>query len=105
MDRVCHWRDRRTEPCQLTPYQKIQLSITPCQLTPLPMEKPVLTLAHLAMPFPDEMAESVPAYLADKPKGKFGPHRYEASRLGFDESTLRVDFASYIDHCGVALES
>ena len=29
---------------------------------------------HLAMPFPDEMAESVPAYLADKPKGKFGPH-------------------------------
>ena len=60
---------------------------------------------HLAMTFPDEMAESVPAYLAAKPKGKFGPHRYEASRLGLDESTLRADFADYIDHYGVALES
>ena len=60
---------------------------------------------HLAMPCPDEMAESVPAYLADKPKGKFGPHRYEPSRLGLDESTLRADFASYISHYGVALES
>lgn len=60
---------------------------------------------HLSMPFPEEMASSVPAYLADKPKGKFGPHRYEASRLGLDESTLRNDFADYIDHYGVALES
>ncbi len=73
------------------------------------MSDPVDTIKrayeHLAMPFPDEMAESVPAYLADKPKGKFGPHRYEASRLGLDESTLRDDFFDYIDHYGVALES
>ena len=73
------------------------------------MSDPVDTIKrayeHLAMPFPDEMAESVPAYLADKPKGKFGPHRYEASRLGLDESTLRADFFDYIDYYGVALES
>ncbi|MYH87263.1 MAG: sulfotransferase [Acidimicrobiaceae bacterium] len=60
---------------------------------------------HLNIPFPEEMAESVPAYLADKPKGKFGPHRYEASRLGLDESRLRDDFSDYIDHYGVTLES
>lgn len=73
------------------------------------MSDPVGTIKqayeHLAMPFPDEMAESVPAYLADKPKGKFGPHRYEPSRLGLDESKLRADFAEYIDHYGIALES
>ena len=73
------------------------------------MSDPVDTIKrayeHLAMPFPDEMAESVPAYLANKPKGKFGPHVYEASRLGLDESTLRSDFAEYINHYGVALES
>lgn len=73
------------------------------------MSDPVYTIRrayeHLDMPFPEEMAESVPAYLADKPKGKFGPHRYEPSRLGLDESALRDDFSDYIDHYGIALDT
>ena len=46
------------------------------------------TYEQIAMPFPDEMAESVLEYLTAMPEGKFGPHRYEPSHLGLDETTL-----------------
>ena len=60
---------------------------------------------HLGMDFPDEMRESVPEYLAGKPKDKFGPHSYDPDRLGLDESTLREEFAHYIEHYGIELET
>ncbi len=59
---------------------------------------------HLGMPFPEEMRTSVPEYLANKPKDKFGPHVYDPSRLGLDESGLRAEFAAYIEHHAIELE-
>jgi hypothetical protein len=61
--------------------------------------------AQLGMDLPDVMRDSVPAYLADKPKGKFGPHRYDPVALGLDESQVRADFADYIDRYDIALEN
>lgn len=59
---------------------------------------------HLGMPFPEEMRTSVPEYLANKPKDKFGPHVYDPVQLGLDESGLRAEFADYIDRYGIELE-
>lgn len=59
---------------------------------------------ELGLPFAASMRQSIPDYLASKPKGKFGVHRYDPARLGLDESGLRAQFAAYIDHYDVALE-
>jgi hypothetical protein len=59
---------------------------------------------QLGIPFDDSMRTSIPDYLAAKPKGKFGVHRYDPARLGLDESSLRAQFADYIDHYQVVLE-
>jgi hypothetical protein len=59
---------------------------------------------HLGMELPAEMREAVPAYLASKPKGKFGPHRYYPASLSLDEAGLRSEFADYINRYNVALE-
>jgi len=50
------------------------------------------------------MRRSVPEYLAAKPKGKFGIHRYDPAQLGLDESALRDQFSEYINHYNVVLE-
>jgi hypothetical protein len=54
--------------------------------------------------FTREHAERIRAYLAAKPKGKFGTHRYTAEEWGFDACELRERLAPYVDHYGVALE-
>ncbi|MBM4267437.1 MAG: sulfotransferase [Deltaproteobacteria bacterium] len=51
-----------------------------------------------------EHAERIRAYLRDKPKGKFGVHRYAPEDWGFTAESLRADLAPYIAHFGVALE-
>jgi len=58
----------------------------------------------LGLPFADSMRRSVPEYLAAKPKGKFGIHRYDPAQLGLDESALRDQFSEYINHYNVVLE-
>jgi hypothetical protein len=72
------------------------------------LSDPVSTLraAYDAMQreFTDEHADRIRQYLADKPKGKFGAHRYSAEEWGFDTAALREQLAPYIDHFGVALE-
>ena len=72
------------------------------------MADPVATIesayAALGLAFDASMRDSIPAYLASKPKGKFGVHRYDPARLGLDETGLRAQFADYIEHYGVALE-
>jgi hypothetical protein len=72
------------------------------------MADPVASIEHayaaLDLPFDESMRRSVPDYLASKPKGKFGVHRYDPARLGLDESGLRAQFADYIAHYDVALE-
>ena len=51
-----------------------------------------------------EHAERIRSYLRDKPKGKFGTHRYTPEEWGFTAEALRADLAPYIEHFGVALE-
>ena len=60
---------------------------------------------HLGMAFPEELRTSIPEYLDNKPKNKFGPHVYEAASLGLDESTIRTDFSTYIERYGIELET
>jgi len=51
-----------------------------------------------------EHAERIRRYLAEKPQGKFGTHRYSPEEWGFDAAELRERFRPYTDHYGVALE-
>ena len=72
------------------------------------MRDPVAALraayARMGRPFGAEHAERVRTYLAGKPKGKFGTHRYTAAEWGFDAGALRARLAPYVDHFGVELE-
>ena len=55
-------------------------------------------------PFLGEHAAAIRRYLEQKPKGKFGQHRYSAEEWGFDPAALREKMRPYTDHYGVALE-
>ncbi len=54
--------------------------------------------------FTPEHAERVRSYLAEKPRGKFGVHRYTAEEWGFREASLRSQLRPYIEAFGVELE-
>ena len=72
------------------------------------MSDPVATLraayARMGRDFTDAHAAAVLDYLAHKPKGKFGAHRYQPEDWGFTAESLRAALAPYIDHYGVARE-
>jgi len=72
------------------------------------LRDPVETLraaySRMGRSFGPEHAERVRSYLAEKPKGKFGTHRYTAAEWGFDKDELRKQLAPYIEHFGVELE-
>jgi hypothetical protein len=72
------------------------------------LREPVETLAEayarMGRPFGGEHADRIRAYLRDKPKGKFGTHRYAPEDWGFTAPSLRKDLAPYIEHFGVVLE-
>ena len=72
------------------------------------MADPVSTLraayARMGRDFTDDHAAAVLDYLANKPKGKFGVHRYQPEDWGFTAESLREAMAPYIDHFGVASE-
>ena len=59
---------------------------------------------QMGRPFLGEHADAIRAYIASKPKGKFGKHRYSAEEWGFDPAALREKMKPYTDHYGVALE-
>ena len=59
---------------------------------------------RLGLEFSDELAAAIPAYLADKPKDKFGKHVYDPAALGLDESAVRAQFTDYIAHHNIPLE-
>ena len=69
---------------------------------------PVSTLsaayARMGRDFTDDHAAAVLDYLAHKPKGKFGVHRYQPEDWGFTAESLREAMAPYIGHFGVATE-
>ena len=72
------------------------------------MSDPVATLsaayARMGRDFTGDHAAAVLDYLARKPKGKFGVHRYQPEDWGFTAEGLRQAMAPYIDHFGVATE-
>ena len=72
------------------------------------MSDPVSTLraayARMGRDFTDDHAAAVLDYLAHKPKGKFGVHRYQPEDWGFTAESLREAMAPYIDHFGVTRE-
>jgi hypothetical protein len=43
-------------------------------------------------------------YLAAKPKGKHGEHRYSFEAVGLDEDHVRATFAAYVAHYGITEE-
>jgi hypothetical protein len=55
-------------------------------------------------PFLPEHADAIRRYIAAKPRGKFGRHRYSPEEWGFDPVTLREKMRPYTDHYDVALE-
>jgi hypothetical protein len=73
------------------------------------LREPVAALAaaYAAMdrPFTDGHAARVRAYLAEKPQGKFGAHRYAPEDWGFTADAVRADLAPYLRHFAVALEA
>lgn len=72
------------------------------------MRDPVRTLeaayARMDRELTAEHADRIRTYLRDKPKGKFGTHRYAPEDWGFTAASLRTALAPYIEHFGVALE-
>ena len=72
------------------------------------MSDPVATLrsayAQMGRDLTGDHADAVLDYLARKPKGKFGVHRYRPEDWGFTAESLRSALAPYIDHYGVARE-
>ncbi len=59
---------------------------------------------QMGLRFTDGYASAVADYLAHKPKGKFGVHRYQPEDWGFTAEGLRTAMAPHLDHFGVARE-
>jgi hypothetical protein len=51
-----------------------------------------------------EHRDAITSYLAAKPRGKHGTHRYTTEEWGFDPEVLRTDLVDYLDHHDVPLE-
>jgi hypothetical protein len=72
------------------------------------MADPVASLRRLyeqlELDWPAKHDRSVRDYLAAKPKGKHGEHRYEFADVGLDETSVRKSFARYVAHYGITEE-
>jgi hypothetical protein len=72
------------------------------------MADPVASLRRLyeqlELEWPANHDRSVRDYLAAKPKGKHGEHRYSFADVGLDEDSVRATFARYVDHYGITEE-
>ena len=60
---------------------------------------------QMGRPFLAQHADAIRRYVAARPKGKFGQHKYSAEEWGFDPVALREKMLPYTDYYGVALES
>ena len=69
---------------------------------------PVATLGaayeKMGRPFQPQHAARITQYLAEKPRGKFGTHKYTPEEWGFQKDDLRKRMQPYIETFGVALE-
>jgi sulfotransferase family protein len=72
------------------------------------MADPVASLHRLydelELAWPAHHDRIVRDYLASKPKGKHGEHRYTFADVGLDESSVRATFARYVSHYGITEE-
>lgn len=72
------------------------------------MRDPIAAIARLYerfdLAFSAEAESRMRAYLAAKPKGRHGAHRYEFENTGFDREAERRRFADYQDRYGVPSE-
>jgi hypothetical protein len=59
---------------------------------------------QLDLPWPEGHGDVVRGYLAAKPKGKHGAHRYTFADVGLDEAHVRATFAGYVAHYGITEE-
>jgi hypothetical protein len=59
---------------------------------------------HFGFSYRPEADAAMRAYLAKKPKGKHGGHRYDFTHTGFDRATERKRFAAYQARYGVPSE-
>jgi hypothetical protein len=73
------------------------------------MADPVASLRRLydqlELAWPANHDHTVRDYLATKPKGKHGEHRYTFADVGLDEESVRATFRRYVDHYGITEES
>jgi hypothetical protein len=60
---------------------------------------------QIKRPFLPEHGDSIRRYIQQKPKGKFGTHKYTPEEWGFDSVSLREQMRPYTDHYGIALET
>jgi hypothetical protein len=72
------------------------------------MDDPVAAIAGaygaIGHELTDGHREAITSYLAAKPRGQHGTHRYTAEDWGFDAAALRTDLADYIDRFAVPVE-
>jgi hypothetical protein len=59
---------------------------------------------HLGLPFADGYGTAITDYLAAKPRGKHGVHRYDPAALGIDQAGIRAEYAAYMDFYGIEPE-
>lgn len=59
---------------------------------------------RLGLDWPAGHDSRIRDYLAHKPKGKHGEHRYSFAEVGLDEDHVRASFAAYVAHYGITEE-
>ncbi len=69
-----------------------------------PVEALRQTYSSMGRDFTPEHAERIRRYLADKPRAKFGVHKYTPEEWGFSKRRLREDLRGYIDREEIELE-
>jgi hypothetical protein len=72
------------------------------------MKDPLAAIAsvygRLGLDLPGGIADRMRAYLASKPRGKHGAHRYDPGDVGIDLARLRTRYARYTERFGVPEE-
>jgi hypothetical protein len=60
---------------------------------------------QLGLDFSDAFADRMRKYLREKPRDKFGKHRYAAEDYGLTDAGIREHFRFYTNHYGIELEA
>jgi len=69
-----------------------------------PIEALRETYAKMGRTFSDTHAKRIRCYLEEKPRAKFGVHKYSPEEWGFSKRELRENLRGYIDREGTELE-